>query len=359
MEGIRLNKFISDSGICSRREADRMIEDGHVFINGRVAHVGDRVMPGQKVKANGQEVKRDFEYSYIMFNKPVGVVSTTDRSDRDNIVDYVAHPDRVFPIGRLDKDSQGLILMTNNGDIVNKILRAGNSHEKEYIVTVDKLVTDDFIKRMSNGVSILGVNTLKCEVTREAAKVFRIVLKQGLNRQIRRMCEALGFEVTKLERIRIMNIQLGKLKQGEWRNLTPVEMEDLNEMLKSSKKTSSKSSARSTTGRYKAERGEFSEERRPSPGKKSFSAERKNSGTGRTMTSKAGTSKTSAGPATPKPSKPRRPLSEKPAKFGTTGKFTKTGSAPKKDSGRSSAPSKGGRRPGAGGKQTVGKPKRK
>jgi 23S rRNA pseudouridine2604 synthase len=237
MEGIRLNKFISDSGMCSRREADRMIENGQVFINGKRAGVGDRVMPGQKVMANGQEIKRDFDYTYIIFNKPVGVVTTTDRSDRDNIIDHVGHPERIFPVGRLDKDSQGLIILTSDGDIVNKILRAGNDHEKEYIVTVDKLVTDEFCRKMSQGVPILGQHTRKCKVTREAANVFRIVLKQGLNRQIRRMCEHFGYEVTRLERVRIMNIELGKLRSGEWRDLTAEELATLNSQLRHSEKT--------------------------------------------------------------------------------------------------------------------------
>jgi len=237
VEGLRLNKFISDSGVCSRREADRMIENGQVFINGKKAKVGDRVLPGQRVVAGGQEIKRELDHIYIMFNKPVGVVSTTDRSDRDNIVDYVAHPERIFPVGRLDKDSQGLILLTNDGDIVNKILRAGNNHEKEYLVTVNQLVTDEFCRKMSEGVPIMGVNTRKCKVTREAANVFRIVLRQGLNRQIRRMCEHFGYEVTRLERIRIMNLKLGNLRSGEWRDLTPAELEELNSMLKDSSKT--------------------------------------------------------------------------------------------------------------------------
>ncbi|HEK2042772.1 TPA: 23S rRNA pseudouridine(2604) synthase RluF [Proteus mirabilis] len=222
----RLNKYISESGICSRREADRYIEQGLVLINGKRAGIGDRVTTGDEVKVNGRliEGQDNSELVLIALNKPVGIVSTTDEGEKDNIVDYVNHSTRVFPIGRLDKDSQGLIFLTNHGDLVNKILRAGNSHEKEYLVTVDKPITDEFIRGMGAGVPILGQKTKKCKVKKEAAMVFRITLVQGLNRQIRRMCEYFGYEVTKLERIRIMNVSLAGLPVGEWRDLTDDEL---------------------------------------------------------------------------------------------------------------------------------------
>ncbi|KKC59219.1 23S rRNA pseudouridine(2604) synthase RluF [Proteus mirabilis] len=222
----RLNKYISESGICSRREADRYIEQGLVLINGKRAGIGDRVTTGDEVKVNGRliEAQDNSELVLIALNKPVGIVSTTDEGEKDNIVDYVNHSTRVFPIGRLDKDSQGLIFLTNHGDLVNKILRAGNSHEKEYLVTVDKPITDEFIRGMGAGVPILGQKTKKCKVKKEAAMVFRITLVQGLNRQIRRMCEYFGYEVTKLERIRIMNVSLAGLPVGEWRDLTDDEL---------------------------------------------------------------------------------------------------------------------------------------
>ncbi|HCD1088232.1 TPA: 23S rRNA pseudouridine(2604) synthase RluF [Proteus mirabilis] len=222
----RLNKYISESGICSRREADRYIEQGLILINGKRAGIGDRVTAGDEVKVNGRliEAQDNSELVLIALNKPVGIVSTTDEGEKDNIVDYVNHSTRVFPIGRLDKDSQGLIFLTNHGDLVNKILRAGNSHEKEYLVTVDKPITDEFIRGMGAGVPILGQKTKKCKVKKEAAMVFRITLVQGLNRQIRRMCEYFGYEVTKLERIRIMNVSLAGLPVGEWRDLTDDEL---------------------------------------------------------------------------------------------------------------------------------------
>ncbi len=223
-----LNKFISESGICSRREADKLIEQGLITINREIGQKGDQVYPGDKVRLNGRLIKprKAEEIIFIALNKPVGIVSTSE-SVKDNIVKFVNHPARIFPIGRLDKDSQGLIFLTNNGDIVNKILRAGNNHEKEYIVTVDKPVTDAMINGMANGVPIMGTYTKKCMVTKEGVKSFRIVLIQGLNRQIRRMCEYFGYEVLKLERVRIMNITLKGLPLGEWRDLTEKEMEDI------------------------------------------------------------------------------------------------------------------------------------
>lgn len=235
-ESIRLNKYISESGICSRREADRFIEQGHVFINGKRAGIGDQVQVGDRVLVNGQviEPREADSLVFIALNKPVGIVSTTEAGERDNIVDFVNHSSRVFPIGRLDKDSQGLIFLTNHGDLVNKILRAGNDHEKEYLVTVDQPVTEAFIKGMAAGVPILGAVTRKCKVSKEAPFVFRITLVQGLNRQIRRMCEHFGFEVTRLERVRIMNVSLKGLPVGEWRELTDDELSVLFRLIEGS-----------------------------------------------------------------------------------------------------------------------------
>lgn len=232
-EKIRLNKFISDSGVCSRRQADKYIETGHVAINGRKAEIGDMVSKHDKVMLNGNliESRAADEYVVMAFNKPVGIVSTTEIGVRDSIIDYIGYHERIFPIGRLDKESQGLIFLTNNGDLVNKILRAGNKHEKEYIVTVDKPMSDDFIRRMANGVPILGEVTKKCKVARETTNVFRITLIQGLNRQIRRMCEYFGYEVQKLERVRIMNINLKGLPVGEWRLLSDDEMLKINKAI--------------------------------------------------------------------------------------------------------------------------------
>lgn len=227
----RLNKFISNSGYCSRREADRLITEGVVTIDGVKAVLGTRVFPGQLVKVNGNIIENNIEAVYIAFNKPVGVVSTTDPNERDNIINFISHEQRIFPIGRLDKDSQGLILLTNDGDVVNKILRAGNKNSKEYIVTVNKPITEQFIKQMGGGVPILGQVTRKAEVEKINPHVFRIVLTQGLNRQIRRMCEYFDYDVVKLERTRVMNIQLGKLGQGNWRNLTASELNQLFDLL--------------------------------------------------------------------------------------------------------------------------------
>ncbi len=246
---VRLNKYISDSGFCSRREADRFIENGSVRINGRVAEMGMKVHSGDIIKVNGTLIEGDNETVYIALNKPIGVVSTTDPTERDNIVDFVNYPTRVFNIGRLDKESEGLILLTNDGDIVNKILRASNNHEKEYEVMVDKNINDEFVKAMAGGIPILGVMTKRCKVEPLGANRFRITLTQGLNRQIRRMCEHLGYEVTKLKRVRIMNITLDSLPLGQWRELTDSEVSTLNKSLESSKSTakqSSTSSSRST-----------------------------------------------------------------------------------------------------------------
>ena len=227
----RLNKAISDSGFCSRRQADKLIEHGRVSINDQVASLGDRTMPGDEIKINGQSINKIEELVYLALNKPIGITCTTDQRVEGNVVDFINHKERIFHIGRLDKPSQGLLLMTNDGDIVNKILRAGNSHEKEYIVTVDHRVTDDFIKRMSNGLPILNTVTKKCKVERIGRFVFKIVLIQGLNRQIRRMCEYLGYDVVNLKRTRIMNIQLGDLPEGKWRDLTNKELTELKNSL--------------------------------------------------------------------------------------------------------------------------------
>lgn len=233
---IRLNKYISETGICSRREADKLIENGKVTVNGKVATMGVKVSKGQVVKVNGRVVSKEEELVYIVLNKPVGITCTTEKKIKGNIIDFVNHNKRIFPIGRLDKDSQGLIILTNDGDIVNKILRAGNNHQKEYIVTVNRNITDEFIKRMGSGVKILGTVTKECFVKKEGDRTFRIILTQGMNRQIRRMSEALGYEVTKLKRIRIMNMNLGDLKIGQWRDLSKKELKELNELIHDSKK---------------------------------------------------------------------------------------------------------------------------
>jgi 23S rRNA pseudouridine2604 synthase len=243
----RLNKYISESGICSRREADRYIEQGNVIINGRKAKIGDQVFAGDRVIVNGNslEPKKAEDIIFLAFNKPEGITCTTEESTKGNIVDYVNHSSRIFPIGRLDKDSQGLIFLTNDGDIVNKILRAGNKHEKEYVVTVNKPITDHFITAMANGVPILGETTKKCQVTKESPFVFKITLIQGLNRQIRRMCEHFSYEVTKLVRTRIMNINLKGLPVGDWRDLNEQEMAGIYKLIENSSsegKHSSKSS---------------------------------------------------------------------------------------------------------------------
>jgi len=234
-----LNKYISETGFCSRREADNYIDQGRVTINDNVAIKGNRVSEGDEVRVDGEPLKKKKGNNavYIMLNKPKGITCTTDQKDKTNIIDFVNFKTRVFPIGRLDKRSEGLIFLTNDGDIVNKILRAGNNHEKEYIVSVDKPIDIDFVNRMRNGVRILGTITQKCFVKQEGPKRFRIILTQGLNRQIRRMCETLGYEVEALQRIRIMNINLTGLKSGHWRYFTPAEMEIVHAMVANSRKT--------------------------------------------------------------------------------------------------------------------------
>lgn len=238
MEKTRINKYLSEVGFCSRREADRLLEHGRIIVNGAKPPLGTKVSDEDEILVDGVSIKKvEEEHVYIALNKPVGIVCTTDtKRERDNIVDFVNHPKRIFPIGRLDKPSEGLILLTSDGDIVNKILRARNNHEKEYIVRVDKPITPQFLHKMRNGIPILGTVTNKCEVDQIDTLSFRIVLTQGLNRQIRRMCEFLGYEVKKLKRIRIMNIKLD-LAVGKWRDLTPSEMAELNTLLEDSDKT--------------------------------------------------------------------------------------------------------------------------
>ncbi|MEL6843339.1 MAG: 23S rRNA pseudouridine(2604) synthase RluF [Bacteroidota bacterium] len=232
-----LNKYISSTGICSRREADELIRAGRVRLNGQVAQLGNRVFAGDKVQLDGRALGAKPQALYIAFNKPIGIVCTTDPKEKKNIVRFINHKERLFPIGRLDKPSQGLIFLTNDGDIVNKILRAGNQHEKEYIVTVDRPVTEKFVRQMSNGVPVLDTITKKCKVEKIGSHSFKIILTQGLNRQIRRMCSHLGYEVTKLKRTRIMNVTLGKLKIGEWRPLSEKEMKTIQQLVAGSSKT--------------------------------------------------------------------------------------------------------------------------
>jgi 23S rRNA pseudouridine2604 synthase len=233
----RLNKFISDTGYCSRREADKLIDQQRITINGKVPEMGTKVAEGDEVLVDGKPLKEKQDRIYIAFNKPVGITCTTERHVEGNIVDYINHEQRIFPIGRLDKPSDGLIFLTSDGDIVNKILRAGNAHEKEYVVRVDKPITDNFLTKMAAGVPILDTVTLPCKIEKESRFVFRITLTQGLNRQIRRMCEYLDYEVFKLKRVRIMNIDLGELQSGEWRYLTDSEMDQINNMIGTSSKT--------------------------------------------------------------------------------------------------------------------------
>ncbi|MGO4497759.1 23S rRNA pseudouridine(2604) synthase RluF [Paenibacillus sp. 2RAB27] len=232
---MRINKFISETGVCSRREADKWVEARRVTINGEIAGLGSVVGPGDEVKVDGRAIGEKKEHVYIALNKPVGITSTTEAHIRGNIVDFVGHSERIFPIGRLDKDSEGLILLTNNGDIVNQILRAENNHDKEYIVTVNRPITQMFLRGMASGVRILGTMTKPCEIIQVNERVFRIILTQGLNRQIRRMCEAFGYRVVRLQRVRIMHIHLGSLKVGKWRDLTQGELKDLMQMLSQEK----------------------------------------------------------------------------------------------------------------------------
>lgn len=234
---LRLNKAVSDTGHCSRREADRLIEQGRVTVNGVTGVLGQKVTEEDVLAVDGKQISVTESPVYIAFNKPVGIISTTEKTIKHNIIDYIGHQRRIFPIGRLDKPSEGLILLTSDGNIVNKILRAGNNHEKEYLVTVNKPITNTFINEMSNGIPILDTVTDKCVVTKESTYVFRIILKQGLNRQIRRMCGYLNYEVEKLKRIRIMNILLENIEPGNWRDLTQQELSQIMQLTANSIKT--------------------------------------------------------------------------------------------------------------------------
>ena len=254
----RLNKFISESGYCSRREADKLIEAGRVTINDQLPELGTKVEAGDIVKVNGKVINASDENKsdriYIAYNKPIGITCTTERHVRGNIIDEIKHKERIFPIGRLDKPSEGLIFLTSDGDIVNKILRAENAHDKEYVVTVDKPISERFIERMSRGVPILGTITKPCTVKPQSKHVFRIILTQGLNRQIRRMCEYLGYEVKKLKRTRIMNVELKGLKPGQWRDLTAEEMHEINMAVADSSKTASEQPAQTRRTSNKADK---------------------------------------------------------------------------------------------------------
>ena len=233
-EALRLNKFLSEAGVCSRREADRLIEAGRVTVDGKKAETGMKITPGQEVRVDQKLVKPEEEMIVLAVNKPRGIVCTEEKREPDNIIRFLNYPTRITYAGRLDKDSEGLLLMTNNGDIINKMMRAGNYHEKEYLVTVDKPVTEEFLQHMARGVPILDTVTRACQVKKEGKKTFRIVLTQGLNRQIRRMCEALGYKVVTLKRVRIMQIRLGDLKPGQYRPLTEQELASLDRMLEHS-----------------------------------------------------------------------------------------------------------------------------
>ncbi len=236
--GTRINKYLSEVGYCSRRAADKLLEQGRLTINGKKPELGTKIFPGDEIRVDGRLIEDPQEdHVYIALNKPVGIVCTTDtRVEKDNIIDFINHPKRIFPIGRLDKPSEGLIFLTSDGDIVNKILRARNNHEKEYIVTVNRPINDRFIQRMSNGIPILGTVTKKCHVEALGKNKFKIILTQGLNRQIRRMCEYLDYRVTKLQRVRIMNVVLD-MPVGKWRDLTEKEIAQINLMVKDSSKT--------------------------------------------------------------------------------------------------------------------------
>ncbi|PJB14339.1 MAG: 23S rRNA pseudouridine(2604) synthase RluF [Flavobacteriales bacterium CG_4_9_14_3_um_filter_32_8] len=237
METKRLNKAISETGYCSRRAADKLIEEGKVKVNDKVATLGVKVSSNDKISVNGTSITKEVENIYLAFNKPVGITCTTETDIKDNIINFINYPERIFPIGRLDKPSEGLIFLTNDGDIVNKILRSKNQHEKEYVVTVNKLITSDFIQKMSSGIPILNTITKKCTVEKINDTTFKIILTEGLNRQIRRMCEYLAYEVKTLQRIRIMNISLGNLKVGEYRSFNKNELKELLFLIEDSSKT--------------------------------------------------------------------------------------------------------------------------
>lgn len=254
---IRINKYLSETGFCSRREADKLIDEGRVTVNGKVPEMGTKVTIDDEIRVDGKLVREKKEKRiYLAFHKPVGIECTTNLNVRNNIVDYINYPERIFPIGRLDKASEGLIFMTNDGDIVNKILRARNNHEKEYIVTVNKPITDRFIQRMGNGIPILETVTRKCHVEQISKNIFKIILTQGLNRQIRRMCEYLGYEVTALKRIRIINISLD-VAVGRYRELTTAEIQQLNQLIEPSSKTEEASLPKLSPNKAETPRRDF------------------------------------------------------------------------------------------------------
>ena len=234
---MRLNKYLSDAGVCSRREADRLVQDGRVMVDGKTAVLGMQIKEGQEILVNGKKVRREEKKVLLLFHKPRGIECTANPKIKKNVISYIDYPIRIYYIGRLDKDSEGLLLLTNQGELVNKMMRAGNCHEKEYLVTVDKPVTDDFIKKMSSGVPILGTVTRKCQVEKTGKKTFRIILTQGLNRQIRRMCEYLGYRVERLVRVRVMNLELGDLPVGQYREAAEKELENLKSLIQDSSET--------------------------------------------------------------------------------------------------------------------------
>lgn len=323
-KSIRLNKFISDSGFCSRREADKFIEQGKVFVNKQRAQIGDFIEPKDKVYVNGHFIAHTEPQNLIIaLNKPIGITSTTEKNTDGNIIDFVHHSQRVFPIGRLDKDSQGLIMLTNNGDLVNKILRAGNKHEKEYVVTVDKPITPEFIEGMANGVPLLGTMTKKCKVEKETPFIFRITLIQGLNRQIRRMCSHFGYEVVKLERVRIMNITLKGLPLGDWRDLDEKEVAELMSMLEGSSSTprkdrsfSKNKQARKTKQTDHREQNDRPRSKFGKSGKPKFDNSKKASKLPAGKSKKVDASKSEDISGSKGPGQKKGNVSEKPTKFG-------------------------------------------
>ena len=237
---MRLNKYLSDAGVCSRREADRLVEEGKILVDGVQATLGMQVTAEQEILVNGKKVEREEKKILLVFHKPRGVECTTSPKVKNNVISYIGYPIRVYYVGRLDKDSEGLLLLTNEGELVNKIMRAGNCHEKEYVVTVDKPITREFIQKMKNGVPVLGTVTRKCQVYQTGKRTFQIILTQGMNRQIRRMCEYLGYRVKRLKRVRVMNICLGDLPVGKYREATAEEMQVLREMIRDSSETTVK-----------------------------------------------------------------------------------------------------------------------
>ena len=269
-KSVRLNKYIAQSGICSRREADQFIENGRVKINGKKVQLTNRVKPGDEVMVNGQIIEAEEVEPFVLIalNKPAGIVCTTEESERNNIVSFTNYPTRIFPIGRLDKDSTGLIFLTNDGDLVNKVLRAGNNHEKEYLVTVNKPITDQFITDMAKGVSILGIVTKKCKVEKVSTNVFKIILVQGLNRQIRRMCEHFDYEVQKLQRVRIMHVSLRGLPEGDFRTLDEGELKELLKLVANSSSEAKPKSKNKTKHTSKPKRPPTSKKTTRHPGKK-------------------------------------------------------------------------------------------